>query len=268
MDVLDLDLHVLAELFVERAERLVHEHDLGLEDERAGKGYALLLAARELVGAARAIAAELHHLERPLDAPAGLRLGHPARLQRKGEVLGDRHMGEQGVVLENDANVALVRRDVVQGLAGEGDLPMCGDLEAGEHHECRRFARARWPEKGEKLALLDIQVQVLDHQSHAVEALLNVGEADDRCGVVRVSYRHSSPQLSRPWYDQFIRRPNRSSRRADFMQYDIAVDHSIPTTHVITNETACKIRSRARRGAPPSNWAAGARADQRPRSNT
>ena len=37
VDVLDLELHLLAQLLVERAQRLVHQHQLGLEDQRAGQ---------------------------------------------------------------------------------------------------------------------------------------------------------------------------------------------------------------------------------------
>ena len=45
--LLELELHVLAQLLVERAERLVHQEHAG-EDERAGERHALLLAAGEL----------------------------------------------------------------------------------------------------------------------------------------------------------------------------------------------------------------------------
>ena len=47
-DVQDLELERLAELPVERAERLVHEQQPRLEHDRPGEGDALLLAARQL----------------------------------------------------------------------------------------------------------------------------------------------------------------------------------------------------------------------------
>ena len=68
----DLELHLLAQLLVERAERLVHQHQLGLEHERARHRDALLLAAGELRRPAAAEAAELHHVERALDARVDL----------------------------------------------------------------------------------------------------------------------------------------------------------------------------------------------------
>jgi len=48
LDPLQLDLHVLPELEVERPERLVEEQDLRMVDDRAGERDPLALAAREL----------------------------------------------------------------------------------------------------------------------------------------------------------------------------------------------------------------------------
>ena len=66
----DLELHLLAQLLVERAERLVHQHELRLEHERARDRDPLLLAAGELRRPAAAEPAELHHVERALDPRA------------------------------------------------------------------------------------------------------------------------------------------------------------------------------------------------------
>ena len=63
-----LVLHLLAQLEVERAERLVEQQHARAVDERAGERHALALAAGELAGTAVLVAAEAHHLER---------LGHP-----------------------------------------------------------------------------------------------------------------------------------------------------------------------------------------------
>ena len=46
VDVLDLVLHLLAQLLVEGTQRLVHQHEVRLEDKGARDGDALLLAAR------------------------------------------------------------------------------------------------------------------------------------------------------------------------------------------------------------------------------
>ena len=68
LDLLELHLHLLAQLEVERAERLVEEQDLGAVDEGAGERDALALAAGQLRGRAVAVGAEPHRLERLLRA--------------------------------------------------------------------------------------------------------------------------------------------------------------------------------------------------------
>ena len=45
LDQLQLELHLLAQLEIERAERLVEEQNARAVDERAGQGDTLLLAA-------------------------------------------------------------------------------------------------------------------------------------------------------------------------------------------------------------------------------
>ena len=68
LDPLELDLQALAELQVERAERLVEEQDLRQVDDGAGESDALLLAAGELVGLPVRLVPEPDPLELGLDA--------------------------------------------------------------------------------------------------------------------------------------------------------------------------------------------------------
>ena len=58
------NLHVLAQLLVQRAQRFVHQHQLRVEHQRARQRHTLLLAARKLRRQACAHAAELHHVNR------------------------------------------------------------------------------------------------------------------------------------------------------------------------------------------------------------
>ena len=65
---LQLDLEVLAQAGVERAQRLVEQQHARAQHERAGQRDALLLAARELPGLALLVAGQLHQRERLADA--------------------------------------------------------------------------------------------------------------------------------------------------------------------------------------------------------
>ena len=79
LDPLELDLHLLAQLQVERAERLVEQQHRGPVDERPGQRDALLLAARQLARPGLLAARAADELERLLDA---LRISRSATLRR------------------------------------------------------------------------------------------------------------------------------------------------------------------------------------------
>ena len=68
LDALELDLQLLAQAQVERAERLVEQQRPRAVDQRAGERHTLLLATGELRRLAASVAAELDHLQRFVDA--------------------------------------------------------------------------------------------------------------------------------------------------------------------------------------------------------
>ena len=140
LDLLDLDLHLKAQILVERAQRLVHQHDRRVEDDRARERDALLLAARELMRMAVAEAAEPHQLERP-PHPLGDRAVRPApRAQWKRDVLEHAQMRKYRVVLKHHAKAAFLRRHRCDVLAVEQDCAPVGPDEPGDHHQRRRLA--------------------------------------------------------------------------------------------------------------------------------
>ena len=111
LDRLELDLHLLAELEVERPERLVEEQDARSIDERACERDPLPLAARQLARLAPLVALEAHHPQRVGDAGEAFRLGDLPDDQPVGDVVTDRHVREERVVLEDRVDVAVERRD-------------------------------------------------------------------------------------------------------------------------------------------------------------
>ncbi len=158
LDRLELDLHLLAELEVERAERLVEEQHAWPVDERAGESDALALAARELARLALLVALQADHPERLGDPDGPLRLRDLADHQPVGHVVTDRHVREEGVVLEDRVDVAVERRDGRHVLAVEQDAALGRDLEAGDHPQGRRLARPGRPEHREELAVHHVEV--------------------------------------------------------------------------------------------------------------
>ena len=113
LDLLELDLHLLAQLEVERAERLVEQQHLGAVDEGAGERDALALAAGELRGLAVAVAAEPDRLERLRRAPARARPSATFFTRRPYSTFScTRHVREERVVLEDGVDVAVERRQL------------------------------------------------------------------------------------------------------------------------------------------------------------
>src|SRR5690606_10257213 len=192
VQALDLLLEALPELAVERAERLVEQQYGGREDHGPGQGDPLLLAARQLVGAAAAHAREVDQPQRLLHPPGDLRLRHLPLAQREGDVLRDRHVREERVVLEDHAEVAAVRRQRRDVAPAQPDGSR-GDVgEARDHVERGGLARAARPEQGEELAGGDVDVDVVHHERSRPVPLAQVHQLDSS-----VTGRHRLPAFPR-----------------------------------------------------------------------
>ena len=142
LEALELELHLLAQLEIERTQRLIEQQDLGTVDQGACDGDALLLAAGQLIGLAALKAAELHQIEHLHHALADLVFGDLLHLEAIGHVVEDRHVREQRVALEHGVDVTLKRLLVGNVGAGEQDLARGGLFKAGNHTQGRRLARA------------------------------------------------------------------------------------------------------------------------------
>ena len=193
LDLLDLCLHVLAQLAVQRAQWLVHEHDRRIEHERARQRHPLLLAPGELARVAVFEAGQAHDLQRLANALLGLHARHLAHPEREADVGGDGHVGEQRVVLEDEADVAPVRRLAGQLAVVGVDLAKILQHEARDDLEDRGLAGAARPQQGEELARVDGERDVVEHTAAHVgfaEALDPQGAAvtllsHDRLAAVR-----------------------------------------------------------------------------------
>ncbi len=197
LDRLELDLHLLAELEVERAERLVEQQHSGLVDQRPGERDALTLPAAQLVRATFAELAEADDVEHLTGATTTLGPTDTFHLEPVLDVLADGHVGEQRVVLEHRVDVAVVGGDVGDVLAGEQDRPRRRLLEPGDHPQHRRLAGAGRAEQREELAGSDRQRDTVD--GHDVAELLADPHQLDRvlpCRDLTLDCRHAlgSPQ--------------------------------------------------------------------------
>ena len=178
---LELDLQILAQAGVERAERLVEQEDARPQHEGAGQGDALLLTARELPGLALLEAGQLHQRERLADGLRALRLGDLLVLEAERDVVGDVEVREQGVALEHRVDVAAVRRRLRDILAVQQDAPARRPLEARDHPQRRGLAAARRPDHREELAGRHVEVDAVDGDDVGPNALTSSSSRISPC---------------------------------------------------------------------------------------
>ena len=161
-DLLELVLQLGARQRVERREGLVEQQDVGIGGQRAGDGDALAHAAGKLGRPAVGGVAEADHV----DVAPHARLPLGARHALEDRVDGERHVGADGeprhqrIGLEDDAAVGAGALDPV---AADGDLAGVGHGEAGHQRDEGRLARAGEAHDGHDLALLDGEVDVVQH---------------------------------------------------------------------------------------------------------
>jgi hypothetical protein len=160
---LRLDRHV------ERADRLVEDHEVGLDRERARDREALALAARELVRiAVRSRGVEADHREQ-LVAPRGDLGAPPLRDERLDNRVSDTPTGveRRERILEHDLRVTAEVDEVARAAAddfGAVEADRAGrGLEQREHEPARRrLTTTRLPHQREGLAARDLERDVVD----------------------------------------------------------------------------------------------------------
>src|SRR5262245_9181597 len=181
---------------VEAGRRLVVDHDLGLERDRAGQADALLHAARQLARELVLAALQVdprQHLRHPRADASGRQIGGLA--QRKGDVLPDRHRVEQRGSLEEKAGLEPDRAPFLVGLearhvaARDDDPAAVGSEQADEHAAQDGLAGAAAAQHDHRLARPDLEVDSAQDLVVA-ERLVHVAELDGP-GTIRRSWLSS-----------------------------------------------------------------------------
>ena len=172
-------------LGVEVAGRLVGQQQRRVVDERARHGDALLLATAELVGVGVQLGRQAGEAQDVGDLGADLLAALAGDLQRVGDVVVHRAVGQQLEVLEDDPDVAAVERDLLARDLGEvaaGDADRAGsrlDLLDQQLHE-GGLARAGGPDQEDELASLDRERRGLEPPVGGPVGLRHAAELDDR----------------------------------------------------------------------------------------
>ena len=151
--------HLHAELRVEVRERLVHEVDARLADDRPAHRDPLALSAGELARLPLQVLGQPEQLGHLAHAPVALRARDVRHLEREGDVRGDGQVRVERVVLEHHRDVAPLRRQVGHVAVADVDGARVDLLEAGEHAQRRRLPGARRADEHHELAVLHVEVE-------------------------------------------------------------------------------------------------------------
>jgi hypothetical protein len=107
----DFGPHLHAELGIEVGQRLVEQQNGGLDDNRARERHTLLLPARELMRHLLLVAGKADHRQNFRHGVSDVQRSLALNAKAVGDIFEDGQMRKQRVVLENEADTAVVRLD-------------------------------------------------------------------------------------------------------------------------------------------------------------
>jgi hypothetical protein len=164
---------------IERAERLVHQQDVGLVDQALRQRHALAHAARELMRMAVLELPEADPAQPITRAVACLRLVRAAEAGTDLDVLEHRLPRQQRVGLEHESDVTA---DGVDRVPVNTDVAFARALQAGDQRQRGGLAAAARADHGAELTGLDREVDVRqrgeDRAGRGAEALAHTAQLD------------------------------------------------------------------------------------------
>ena len=190
LNVRDDVLQLVAQLGIERAERLVEQEDRRIGRQGSGDHDALRLATRQLGREAIVETVQLDEVDHLRDTLLDLGLRHLAQLETPGDVLAHRVVREHRRPLEDVTHASLVGWRPGRVVVAEPDPAAVRDLEARDHPQDRRLARPRRSEQDHELAGGDVEADLVNGHDRP-EALGQMLDPKARAG-------HDSAQTIRP----------------------------------------------------------------------
>src|SRR5438309_1270739 len=141
--------------------------------------------------------AKADEIERAGDALGDFLTRAVAVPETEGDVVADRHVRKDGVVLEHEADVAAMRGHAVDAPAGHPHLATVLVIESRHRAQQRGLAATGRSEQREELARLDDEVDIVE-RLHARVALAYVPQLDPGHGNLSQYGLHGPMTLSFP----------------------------------------------------------------------
>ena len=181
VELAELGLHFAPQLEIQRTERLIEQHDLGLQDDRAGQGDPLPLAARKLTGHPMCEDAWIQpdRLESASNPAGDVGRRNASALEAERDVAAHIQVRKQRVALEHHPELPRIGPLLVDATAGDPDLAGVGILEPGQESKRGGLPAARRAQQGEELTALDRKRHIDKCRISAI-ALCDTHELEDR----------------------------------------------------------------------------------------
>src|SRR5690606_20936348 len=157
--------------------RFVEEQDLRVWSQRSSQRHALTLTARQLPRVAFGKTAQPDDVEQLVDAGPDLVARFAAHRQPETDVVFDRQMPKQRIVLEDEPNAALPNVDVRHIFAVEPNASGIWPFEAGQDPEQRALTTTRRPQQRDERAPRDLEAHVV-YGDEVTEPFVNVLNGD------------------------------------------------------------------------------------------
>ena len=167
------------DLRIQSGHGFIKQDDIGVQNKGTGDRDALLLAAGELFRFLVHMLFKADGFDNSLHFPVDLILGHfPAiyvlpALKRIGNIVVNIHVRKQGIVLENDANIPILRCSVGNVHTILDDFPTARFLDPDQHAQDGSLPTAGRTEERKKFPSLDFKAHILQH-GLALELLIDI----------------------------------------------------------------------------------------------
>ena len=170
----DLGSHLNTELRVQVGQRLVHQEDLRVTDDRTAHRDTLSLAAGQSLRLSVKELIKVKDLGRLSDLLVDDILRDLAELQAERHVVIHSHMRIQSIILEDHRDIAVLRLDIVHHLAVDLQRTARDILKAGDHAKRRGLSAAGRSDEDDEFLVRDIEVEILDRLEAVRIGLVNM----------------------------------------------------------------------------------------------
>src|ERR1700677_1646384 len=173
---LELVLNALAQIGIERTQRLIEKQDVRLDYEGAGERDALLLAARQPLRLEVADVGQAKFFENAFNHGVARGGGHLLDVKTETNVCAHGHVRKQRIILKDHGRRPALRRHIVDPIAPNENVARRDRLKSRDHPECGRLAAARWSQKRDEFAFRNLEIEVDDRGRTIIIDFSDTGE--------------------------------------------------------------------------------------------